>query len=264
MPTPGSHDETRCDTPVERIGWEPGAGRRRARRGAMVVGVDGCRGGWVAARIEGRGPPRIELYRSFAEVLAAYPPPAVVAVDIPIGLPARPIPGGRECDRAARRLLGPRASSVFSPPVRRLLRATHYEEIRGHGLTIQAFHLFPKIREVDALMSPRLQEYVRETHPELALTSLMGQPPRHPKRTAAGRRERLGALRSWGGPPFARASAVLRAAISRFLRAEVAPDDVVDAMVLAWAAGRMRRGEALRLPAQPPRDRRGLRMEIWG
>ena len=42
-----------------------------------------------------------------------------LGIDTPIGLPDRAERGGRACDAAARRLLGPgRASSVFSAPVR--------------------------------------------------------------------------------------------------------------------------------------------------
>jgi predicted RNase H-like nuclease len=46
--------------------------------------------------------------------------------------------------------------------------------------------------------------------------------------------------------------------------AKVAFDDVVDAYVLAHVADRIRRRSAVRLPsAEPQRDKRGLRMEIW-
>jgi predicted RNase H-like nuclease len=40
-------------------------------------------------------------------------------------------------------------------------------------------------------------------------------------------------------------------------------DDVLDACVAAWTAERIARDEAKRLPCDPPRDARGLRMEIW-
>jgi predicted RNase H-like nuclease len=49
----------------------------------------------------------------------------VTAIDIPIGLPGgRP----RTVDGEARRLLGPRASSVFPAPARGTLDASSYEE----------------------------------------------------------------------------------------------------------------------------------------
>jgi predicted RNase H-like nuclease len=42
----------------------------------------------------------------------------------------------------------------------------------------------------------------------------------------------------------------------------VARDDILDAMAACWTAERIVSGEALCLPDDPPRDARGLRMEI--
>ena len=46
-------------------------------------------------------------------------------------------------------------------------------------------------------------------------------------------------------------------------QSQIEPDDFLDACVLAWLAGRIATGEAERLPAEPPLDAKGLRMEIW-
>ena len=124
---------------------------------SWVAGVDGCRAGWVVALVQQqpRGVQKhyIRFCNRFAEVLALAPRPAVIAIDIPIGLLEVQQPGGRECDRQARRLLGRRASSVFTPPTRALLEATRYEQVRSHGVSTQAFRILPKIREVDRLMT---------------------------------------------------------------------------------------------------------------
>ncbi len=59
---------------------------------------------------------RFELCAQFSEILALQPELLRAAIDIPIGLLDHPAQGGRECDRAARRVLGRgRQSSVFSP-----------------------------------------------------------------------------------------------------------------------------------------------------
>jgi predicted RNase H-like nuclease len=47
------------------------------------------------------------------EILDLPEKPAIIAIDVPIGLPEVMPPGGRACDRLARRLLGPRGASVF-------------------------------------------------------------------------------------------------------------------------------------------------------
>jgi predicted RNase H-like nuclease len=76
----------------------------------LIAGVDGCRAGWIVVLAQSDAQDaqqhQIRLCRSFAEVLCLEPAPAVIAVDMPIGLLGEPQPGGRECDRLARRLLG--------------------------------------------------------------------------------------------------------------------------------------------------------------
>ena len=227
-----------------------------------TAGVDGCPAGWCVVYLAAQTQePVIRLCPDFDAVLTLRPRPNLIAIDIPIGLLDRRQVGGRECDRLARRRLPGRASSVFSPPVRGLLGATRYGQVRGHGLSIQAFGIMAKIREVDRLMSPGLQERVYEAHPELAFRSLAGAPMRHNKKTPAGREERLRALERLAS--FRTVRALLDTVATRYQRSQVGLDDCLDACVLAWLAGRIGAGTAQRLPAQPPSDAKGLRMEIW-
>lgn len=228
-----------------------------------VAGVDGCRAGWVVVLLEiRRSRPRafdVLVCRRWDEVLTLRHRPTIIAVDIPIGLLDQPEPGGRCCDQAARRLLGERAGSVFSPPARAHLRATTYQQVRFKGLSIQAFGILPKIREVDRVMTPGVQSVVHEAHPELAFRALTGQPMRHNKKSPIGRLERLGALKRW----FPQVPAEFHASLRRFKRRNVAPDDLLDAYALAWTGSRLLHKRATCLPPHPSRDRRGLRMEIW-
>ena len=229
---------------------------------ASYVGVDGCRGGWFVVRLRdgeraGAGTLDTLLLANFATVLALRPTPRFVAVDMPIGLLTIASKGGRSCDQAARALLGPRRSSVFSAPLRGHLRAQDWSEVSG--LSKQSFHLLPKIREVDQQMTPALQRRVREAHPELAFHSLSGAAMQHGKRTIEGRCERLAVL----AEAIPGAEACYRASLVQFRRREVARDDILDAMVLAVVAQRMATGAASCVPQQPMLDARGLRMEIW-
>jgi predicted RNase H-like nuclease len=158
-----------------------------------VAGVDGCRAGWLVVLLQRKGrryEHEMRLCHTFAEVLALEPQPEIIAIDMPIGLLDKPQPGGRECDQQARKLLGRRASSIFSPPARLMLKATRYEQVRAQGLSIQAFNILPKIREVDQLMTLELQEYIHEAAPELAFMSLAGASMRYSKKTREGREER--------------------------------------------------------------------------
>ena len=181
------------------------------------------------------------MVSTFADVLALRP--AAIAIDMPIGLLDS---GPRAADIEARRRLGARRSSVFPTPLRPMLAARSYDEAKTiAGLSKQAYHLIPKIREVDALMTPHRQRTIVEAHPELCFSQLLGHPCTAPKRTTEGRAERR---------------AVVNLTIDR-PPTGAAWDDVLDASALVYTARRLVRGEIERL-GDGARDQRGLRCEI--
>ena len=235
--------------------------------GQPVAGVDGCRAGWLVVLVDEQGQPisssQLRLCREFEEILSLSPKPSVIAVDIPIGLLDRPQRGGRVCDQRARRLLGRRACSVFSPPSRQVLGATCYEDVRVQSLSIQAYGILPKIREVDRLMTPELQKVIHEAHPELAFMALAGHPMRFNKKTPRGQRERVRALKRARRHFFQGIRRTFVDGLKAFTRRQVAPDDVLDACALAYTALRIADGKAQRVPPYPAIDPRGIRMEIW-
>ncbi|BDG05506.1 DUF429 domain-containing protein [Anaeromyxobacter oryzae] len=237
----------------------------RAATTAPCGGADGCRAGWIIATARGLDDaPTFRLFGDFDTLArAALADGGLLGVDMPIGL----ADGPRRCDREARALLGPgRASSVFTPPARAALAGRTAAEIRarnvaatGRSLSEQALNILPRIREVDAVMTPALQVRVREVHPEVVFASRSpgGRGLAAPKRTAAGRTARLALL----PPAFARAAPSGRG--RPFPARDVALDDYVDALAVLVTAIRMARGEAGRLPAAgEERDARGLVMEI--
>jgi predicted RNase H-like nuclease len=83
-----------------------------------VLGVDGCPGGWIGARLDGAAV-TWHLLPDATSVLALAVD--AVAIDIPIGLPDH---AARACDTAARRLLGRPGTTVFTAPMRAVLDAT--------------------------------------------------------------------------------------------------------------------------------------------
>ncbi len=231
-----------------------------------LMGIDGCRGGWlVAASDAALSALRFTVVEDLEPLIArAERGGALMAIDIPIGLAGG---GPRACDLEARRMLGrPRGSSVFPAPCRPALGATTYaracslsRRAQGVALSIECFNILPKIRQVDSLMTPARQAFVREVHPELVFALASGRPHGlvEPKRTAAGERLRRRLLRRLA-PRFD--PAAVRARLGPAL---VARDDVVDAVACLVAARRILEGQALVLPARGvERDRRGLRMEI--
>lgn len=230
---------------------------RRPAEDGPFHGVDGCRAGWIRATLS-RGEVAIAQLATVCELVDDLG--LLTLIDMPIGL----FPSGRvrprACDRAARAALGPRRASVFSPPTRAMLRAREHAEVAPLGLSIQAFHLIPKVAEVDRAVTPAIQARLREGHPELAFACLAGGPLTEAKRTPRGRAQRLELLEA-ALPGVTRAYEDF---LGRTRRAEVAPDDVFDAIVLALAARDARDGAALVVPERAVRDRRGLRMEIVG
>jgi len=233
-----------------------------------VAGADGCRAGWVVVwRQVGTGEIDIEVVHCVAEVLLRADRIAVrLGIDIPIGLLDEAERGGREADRCARKLLGPkRGTSVFPAPVRGVLPATSFEEAcdlsrSSSAATIattkQTFALLEKIREVDRLVSPARQDRIVEVHPEMSFFELNDrQPIIAPKRSPDGLAQRIDLLeRAWGRD--------LRSLVKEHASSDAARDDIVDAMAACWTAERVRAGTAVRVPPDSPRDARGLRMEI--
>jgi predicted RNase H-like nuclease len=236
----------------------------------VCAGIDGCRGGWAVALVSASAPcatpqtVRLTMVAGFEEALALVPEARLVAVDMPIGLLDLPNAGGRDCDRAARALLGRRGSSVFSPPARPALAGVDYRDAQrrqGAGLSIQTWNIVPRIREVDAVMTPSLQGRVFEAHPELAFRTLAGaDAPLARKASPEGFGARMALLRQ----VFGAAMPDVLEARSRLGAARVGLDDLADALVLADVARRAAAGAAFRVPpGEPPVDACGLRMEIW-
>jgi predicted RNase H-like nuclease len=221
-----------------------------------VTGVDGCRGGWLAATVEADGDVRWAWTDEVAPLLRADAD--AVAIDIPIGLPDS---GSRACDREARTALGRRGVSVFPAPVRPVLSCHTYAEARavlaagaGPSMSAQAFGIVAAVRQVDEAVSPADEDRVVEAHPELAFCLMGGGPGLFGKKTTAGVATRLRLLSAWQPDVLdVLAGAPERAGL----------DDALDALACAWVARRWVDGDATVL-GDGARDSRGLVMRIVG
>ncbi|MGX7703981.1 DUF429 domain-containing protein [Methylobacterium sp. Gmos1] len=231
-----------------------------------VAGVDGCPGGWVAVFAPRDGDPdtiRARVLPSLEAVCDAPEAPAIVAVDIPIGLPDRVGPGGRAAEVLVRALLGPRRASVFPTSARSVVYAPDYTaaialsrrpETQPFAPSPPANAIFPRIREVDGLLRarPELQARVYEVHPELAFLCLNGGTPLpEPKRKPAGAALRRDLL--------ARAGLPADLAAPRGAK----PDDLLDALAALTVARAIANGRGVPYPDPPERDAHGLPAAIW-
>ena len=233
--------------------------------GPWVVGIDGCPGGWVAVgRPSGAGDAlRVLVAERLEELLAAFAPWRVAGVDMPIGLSDS---GPRHCDELARARLGVRGASVFPAPLRpALFAATHAEasalsrQCGGKGVSVQAWHLFARVREVDALLAEGAgrQERMVEVHPELSFLALNADEPlpgsKHRIDGIYRRRALIAGAFGWPA---------IESAVAQLSGTRVKEDDLLDAFAVLWSAERVAAGASVSLPADPPRDGRGLPMRI--
>jgi predicted RNase H-like nuclease len=229
-----------------------------------VIGVDGCKAGWMCVAIEHA---RAEYWvsRRFEDLLLREPAADLILVDIPIGLLEEGA-DHRPPDAAARKLLkGKRASSVFTAPVRPILDAPDYDaanelsrRLTGRGLSRQSWAIVPKIREVDEILrdQPAWRGRVREVHPEVCFWAFAaGRSMMHNKKTEQGYEERIELLAARFPPA--------RTLVDEVLTSEgsgVARDDAVDALAAALTGVD---GEDLQtVPDNPSRDRLGLVMAM--
>jgi predicted RNase H-like nuclease len=217
-----------------------------------VLGVDGWKGAWVAARLDGRLVTLSVLPDTKA--VLAVPDVQVIGIDMPIGLSDD---GDRTCDIEARRRLPGAASSVFPAPVRPVLAASDYADARvrslaacGKSLSAQAFALVPAIRSLDDALGDPPDPRVHEVHPEVSFRALDG---RVTERKASGRglAQRVRALQSVMDVLYGLAQAP----------SDVPATDALDACAAAWSAQRIADGRARFVGDHRP-DARGRPMRI--
>lgn len=221
----------------------------------VVAGIDGYRRGWVAiVLVEGRFEAALAK-PDLAALVARLGNAWTIGVDIPIGLPER---GPRPADIEARRFVGPRRSSVFPTLPRAVWEAPDLaaarqlnRELNGRSVSAQTFALRDKVLEADVLA--RSDPRIREAHPEVSFRAIAGQPLASSKSSWAGISLRRGLLLGVGIELPDELGEAGAAGI----------DDINDAAVVAWTAGRIATGEAQSFPAVPVPGPDGIAAAIW-
>jgi predicted RNase H-like nuclease len=218
---------------------------------ALVAGVDGCPGGWIAAVVDSAGGAGHEggvewrlLPLSFAEALNGLADCVRIAADVPIGMPET---GARECDLAAKAFLTGASSSVFLVPPRPVLEAADHatatevgRALHGKGISAQTWRIGARILDATDTVAARGDGVVVEAHPEVSFRLMAGV--LRSKHSAAGLGERIAALTEAG---FGDVAALLRDC-----PAPARADDALDALACAWTARRVLAGTARRFPEE--------------
>lgn len=231
------------------------------------IGVDGCKAGWFFIAIGPGDEFEFGIFSNIKKLWYTYLEARVILIDIPIGLPSKEFKT-RPCDKAARQVLSPkRHHSIFSPPCREALTAESYHEacrinqnVCERKISKQAWHISRKIKEVDDLMTaqPEADDIIKETHPEICFWALAHKEPMvHYKKSQQGEAERFAVLKKH----FGKSSAVIKSALGRYPRKQLAHDDILDALVNAVTAARLNVSKET-LPPEPSRDIFGLPMQM--
>jgi predicted RNase H-like nuclease len=233
-----------------------------------AVGIDGCKGGWIAVCIDKAGRRCFNVLPHIDCIIRKFEA-EMVMIDIPIGLPES---GYRACDMAAREMLGSGRSRVFLGVQRPLLaypddfNPENFDFVKawnlaneraksecGGGISRQLFGILPKIKEVDKfIITNKNQNIFRETHPELVFHRLSGGICLPNKKQPDGKKRRRDLLAKCGFED-------IDAWLSKLSGSGAMPDDLLDACACAIAADS--RGQKLECDREC--DAQGLRMEMW-
>ena len=229
------------------------------------VGVDGCKIGWFFTAINHENDWEIGVSENIEKLWKTHKNSSLILIDIPIGLPFK---NPRACDIEARKLLGKgKTSCVFPPPCRKAAAAKNYKQacetnknILGKKISLQTWHISKKIKQVDDffLANPQAKQKIRETHPEICFWALAGgRTMKYSKKKALGFHERLDVLKK----VFYQTEAVVKTALKRYKRKEVAKDDILDSISATMVACSPVNSLST-VPEIPGKDAKGLPMEI--
>jgi len=230
-------------------------------REVLSVGIDGCRGGWIAAAIR-QGELSLHKFGTFGEIVKELPFDTCL-VDMVIGLQGndrqiRP-------DDMARKILRGKASTVFPAPCRKAVygktrgeRLQANEEVLHKKFTPLTDAIIPKIREVDEFLQleKSYKNKIQESHPEVCFARLNGKVLLSGKHDAEGIRERATVIAEY--LPKVTESWISEAA--RRMRCNA--DDITDAVCLAIVSNLHAQGKTETIPAEPMTDDTGLLMQM--
>ncbi|NLK76728.1 MAG: DUF429 domain-containing protein [Clostridiales bacterium] len=240
----------------------------KGKKGFSSVGIDGCRGGWIAVNITASGF-EVEMYKSVEEICSKYADSDSILVDMPIGLPEgledmRP-------DSKARTYLSGRTSCIFNTPCRQAVYIEDYFEASqtnkyymGKGLSKQSFAICNQIREIDEFLDkvPEFKGRLRESHPEVCFAVLVSKdhfylPLYNSKHTEDGFWDRVEVLEEF----YEKTREFVRY-ISEHSVLRNHQIDCMDALCLAVSGFLGLRNGYTSIPEVPSKDARGLAMEI--
>lgn len=243
-----------------------GFGEKEVKRNYLqikdkFIGIDGCKGGWIAAILDENGL-QMEKHQTLENLVMAHSGFSECLIDMVIGLQEK-----REDirpDSDARKIISKRASTIFPAPCRQAVYADMVAEkydlnlqILGKKFTPLTLGIMPKIREVDEFFDnyPIYKNVLKESHPEVCFSRLLGETIMTKKNTVEGIEERINLLSRF--IPIDRAYL-----IAKEKEFKCSQDDLLDAICLAVTGVLVQGGNCERVPEKPMKDSKGLLMQM--
>ncbi len=229
---------------------------------SVCIGVDGCKGGWIAAILD-HGKLILKKYTWLQDIISMYPEFDEFLIDMVIGLQSstehiRP-------DSYARSLIKERTSTIFPAPCRQAVYASSVSEayqenerVLGKKFTPLTVGILPKMREVDVFLQKHseFKNVIKESHPEVCFAKLNGKTVLSKKSEMDGIEERIQILT----PYIKELSLAKLLYVAKDFRCNV--DDVIDAICLAVTANYVYHDKFMLLPEAPMEDETGLLMQM--
>ena len=228
----------------------------------LYIGVDGCRGGWIAAVLD-HGDMRLRKYDDLSSLIEEYPAFDAFLIDMAIGL--RNSTKEIRPDDEAKKELGPRASTVFPIPSRDAVYADGEENQKlanirtlGKSLAKQSIAIIPKIKELDIFLNdhPEYKNKILESHPEVDFARLNGAVLMSRKQEEPGPSQRINVLSEFLDKKE------LFGMYDKAKELRCNQDDLIDAICLAVTGALYAHGEYETIPAEPEADEKGLLMQL--
>ncbi len=228
----------------------------------LYIGVDGCRGGWIAAVLD-HGDMQLKRYKYISSLVEEYPSFDAFLIDMAIGL--RNSKEQERPDDEARKELGPKGSSVFPIPSRDAVYADGEEaqkqaNIRtlGKSLAKQSIAIIPKIRELDIFLNdhPEYKYKILESHPEVDFARLNGAVLMSRKQEEPGPSQRKAVLSEFLDKKD------LYGMYDNAKELGCKQDDLIDAICLAVTGALYAHGQYETIPAEPMQDEKELHMQL--
>lgn len=226
------------------------------------IGIDGCKEGWVVARVQERRL-ILEKCKDMEEIAVKFSNADEILIDMVVGLPESM--GDIRPDSFARRILEGKSMAIFAVPCRQAIYAEDEEsmislnkKILDKGLGRQTIAIIPKMREVDTFLANHRSyiSRIKESHPEVCFSRLYGKTVMTNKTKLDGMEQRIEILKDYID------NLSIEEIRERAKKLRCSASDILDAACLAVTANMALEDKIQIIPEMPMNDHRGIPMRM--